>query len=253
MLTKELAMLTRLALNEETFTVMESPAVEHAEFLVRSKTEVLRLLNEISARGTLIAVSFPQADCAAVTSLIYVDQPSNMLLLEYPPEWRSVMESGACDSIMLACVHDDARIQFQAGKGTVVDLDGVAVVGLEIPEFMWRFQRRDAPRQKVSGLTMTLNLGFLECDAEVTDLSMDGVGVFNCDSEVRLEAGEVLRDCKIAIPGAGRIAVDLTVQHQTPMQAPEGGKTMRVGCQFSGLSDRARQLIAHYLDALADT
>lgn len=247
-------MLTRMALNEETFTVMESPAVDHAEFLVRSKTEVLRLLNEISARGTLLAVSFPQADCAAVTSLIYVDQPSNMLLLEYPPEWRSMIERGdGDDSIMLACVHDDARIQFQAGRGTVVDLDGVPVVAVTIPEFMWRFQRRDAPRQKVSGLTMTLNLGFLECDAEVTDLSMDGVGVFNCDSEVRLEAGEVLRDCKIAIPGAGRIAVDLTVQHQTPMSVPGSGKTTRVGCQFTGLNDRTRQLIAHYLNALADT
>jgi c-di-GMP-binding flagellar brake protein YcgR len=243
-------MLTGVALEEGNFTMTESSAaVESSEFLVRSRTEVVRLLNEIKASGTLIAVSFPQVDCAAATTLVYVDEVSNMLLLEYPREWRDMMDSGG-DSIMLACVYDNAKIQFQAGKGTVVDLDGVPVVGLEIPEFMWRFQRRASPRDKVTGLTITLNLGFSECDAEVTDLSMGGVGMFNCDSEVRLEPGEELRDCAIAIPGMGRIPVDLTVQHQAPV--PGDGNITRVGCQFTGLNDSARQLIAHYLDALAD-
>jgi c-di-GMP-binding flagellar brake protein YcgR len=247
-------MMSGLASEEGSFTVLESPAtVESTEFLVRSKTEVVRLLNEIKAQGTLMAISFPHAEFAAVTTLVYVDETSNMLLLECPPEWQGMLESGDGDSIMLACVYDDARIQFQAGKGTVVDLDGVPVVGLDIPEFMWRFQRRVSPRDKVSGLTITLNLGFSECDAEVTDLSMGGVGMFNCDSEVRLEAGEELRGCAIALPGIGLIPVDLTVQHQTPVQVPGSSTTTRVGCQFTGLSDRARQLIAHYLDALADT
>lgn len=245
-------MLTSLASKEENFTGMKSSAAaESSEFLVRSKTEVVHLLGQIKACGTLIALSFPRADDAAVTTIIYVDEASNMLLLECPPEWRSMMENGG-DSVMLACVHDDAKIQFQGSMGTVADLNGAPVVGLDIPEFMWRFQRRDTPRQQVTGLTITLNLGFSEFDANVTDLSEDGVGMFNCGGDVRLEAGEELRDCAIAIPGMGRIPVNLTVQHQTPLSERGGGNTTRVGCQFSGLSDSTRQLITHYLEALAD-
>ncbi len=242
-----------LATEEKTFAVMEPSAdMESPDFLVRCRQEVLRLLNGIMAEGKLISISFLNADCAVATTLVYVDEPSNMLLLECPPEWQSVMymDSAGGDSIILACAYEGAKIQFQSGKGTIVDLDGTPVVGIEIPEFMWRFQRRRDQRLKVSGLTITLNLGFLECDAEVTDLSMGGIGMFNCDAEVRLEAGEVLRDCAIALPGMGPIMVDLMVQHQTPLRSADGRAVTRVGCQFSGLSESARQLIAHYLDAL---
>jgi len=176
-----------------------------------------------------------------------------MLLLECPAEWRAVLEREAGDdgdSIMVACTFEQAKVQFQAGRGALVDLDGTAVVGLAIPEFVWRFQRRRDERRRVAGLTITLNLGFIECDAEVTDLSMGGIGMLSCNSEVRLEAGEVLRDCAIALPGMGAIMVDLTVQHQAPMRTADGDTMTRVGCQFTGLSASARQLIAHYLDAL---
>ncbi|MEQ1776881.1 MAG: flagellar regulator YcgR PilZN domain-containing protein, partial [Burkholderiales bacterium] len=235
---------------EKTAMITSSATLESPDFLVRSRLEVLRLLSGVMCSGTLMSINFLHTDQVAVTSLVYVDEASNMLLLECPHEWQSLMDGGDAESIMLACVYEDAKIQFQSGRGTIVDLDGTTVVGLDIPEFMWRFQRRRDERHKVSGLTITLNLGFIECDAEVTDLSMGGIGMFNCDAEVQLEHGEVLHNCAIALPGVGAIMVDLTVQHQMPMRTADGQAVTRVGCEFSGLSDSARQLIAHYLDAL---
>ena len=247
-------MLTSVVTEEEAYATMDATSpVDPPEFLVRSRKEVLRLLNGIVAEGTLMSVSFLDTDHVAATSLIYLDETSNMLLFECPTDWRDALESETSiggDSIMVACVFEDAKIQFQAGRGALVDLDGTTVVGLAIPEFVWRFQRRRDERHRVAGLTITLNLGFIECDAEVTDLSMGGIGMMSCNSEVRLEAGEVLRDCAIALPGMGAIMVDLTVQHQSPMRTADGETMARVGCQFTGLSASARQLIAHYLDAL---
>lgn len=244
-------MMNALAIEEDTSVMMTAAAeLESPDFLVRSRQEVLRLLNGVMADATLMSISFLHTDMVGATTIVYVDEASNMLLLECTQEWQDLIVSGGADSIMLACSHENSKLQFQSGKGVVVDLDGTAVVGLEIPEFMWRFQRRRDERHKVSGLTITLNLGFIECDAEVTDLSMGGIGMFNCDADVRLDQGEVLRDCAIALPGVGAIMVDLTVQHQLPVQTADGRAVTRVGCQFTGLSDSARQLIAHYLDAL---
>ncbi len=247
-------MLTSVVAEEEVYFTMDTTSpVEPPEFLVRSRKEVLRLLKGIVAEGTLLSVSFLDSEHVAATSLIYLDEASNMLLFECPVEWRDVLESEtdvAGDSIMVACAFEGAKIQFQSVRGTLVDLNGTTVVGLAIPEFVWRFQRRRDERHRVAGLTITLNLGFIDCDAEVTDLSMGGIGMMSCNSEVRLEAGEVLRDCSIALPGIGAILVDLTVQHQSPMHTTDGGTMTRVGCQFAGLSASARQLIAHYLDAL---
>jgi c-di-GMP-binding flagellar brake protein YcgR len=248
---KEFAIMISLACKEKTVAMMTSPAeLESPDFLVRSRQEVLRLLNGAMSSGTLISINFLYTDIVVVTSLIHVDEASNMLLLECPSEWRNIIDGDAAESIMLACAFDGSKIQFQSSRGTIVDLDGTTVVGLDIPEFMWRFQRRRDQRHKVSGLAMTLNLGFIECDAEVTDLSMGGIGMFNCDAEVQLEQGEALHGCAIALPGVGAIMVDLTVQHQLPMRTADGRAMTRVGCAFTGLSDSSRQLIAHYLDAL---
>ena len=238
---------------KELLAVMELPGtVEAPDFLVRSRQEVIRLLTSVMANGTALSIKFLNDDQITVSTLIDVDEPGNRLLFEWAPEWRDVIDGDAASgSIILACVLDDSKIQFQGGKGEVVDLDGTLAMALAIPDFMWRFQRRRDARRKVSGLKITLNLGFMETDAEVADLAIGGVGVLNCDSELKLEPGEVLSGCAIALPGVGQIAVDLTVQHQTPMHLPDGREVTRVGCQFTRLDDSARQLIVHCLEALA--
>ena len=237
--------------DEATVTTMQPTAeLLSPDFLVRSRKEILRLLNGAMSAGAQLSIGFLHTEDVESTTIVHVDEPSNMLLLECSSEWRSVIEQGGADSVMLESVFNHAKIQFQATAGTLVDLDGTDVVGLEIPDFLWCFQRRRDVRHKAHGLTITLNLGFIECDAEVTDLSVGGIGMFNCNADLQLDDGEVLHNCAIALPGVGAIQVDLTVQNQTPMQTADGRAAMRVGCQFAGLNDSARQLITHYLESL---
>lgn len=223
------------------------------DFLVRSRIEVMRLLNDIMTARASVAISVMSSDDVAVSKLIEVDEAANLLLLECTPDWRSISERhNGVGSIMLDSTLGDAKIQFQSGLGEVADLNGATVLMLNIPEFMWCFHRRRNPRHKVSGLKITLNLGVLASEAEVADIGMGGVCVLNCDSALTLDAGEVLRGCAIALPGVGKIVVDLTVQHLRPIKLPDGTEAKRVGCQFKQLDDSAQQLIAHYLEALAE-
>ena len=240
---------------------MEAPGtLESADILVRSRQEVIRLLNLIMEGGAAISIHFLHSAHIAVSAVIDVDEPGNRLLLECPPDWHGSLggNTGAVSgdersgSMMLACALDAAKIQFQAGAVEMADIDGTPVLSLKIPDFIWRFQRRRDPRYSVAGLKIALSLGFLESDAEVADIGKGGIGMLNCDSELKLETGEVLSGCTIALPGAGQIAVDLTVQHQVPVQLPDGRQVMRVGCQFTGIDDSAQQLITHYLAALTE-
>jgi hypothetical protein len=255
-------MMHSVAIDEEALS-MTSPAAgsEHPGFLVRSRKDVIRLCNGIREQGLPLSISFSCFDSVAATSLMFVDPHSNTLLLEYSPQWRRIQSTidmqhdihhGNDYSTMLQCALEDSSIQFQSSRSTIADLNGTTVVGLDIPVFMWRFQRRRDQRHRVSGLKVTLNMGFLEADAEVADLGMGGIGLVACDPAVKLDVGEVLHGCAISLPGVGQILVDLTVRHQSLDQITNGGEVMLVGCQFTGLSDSARQLIAHYVGALAD-
>ncbi len=226
---------------------------ESSDFLVRSRDEVMRLLNGIMHEQASLSISVMSSDDGVVSKLIEVDEAANLLLLECTPDWRSISERhNGVGSIMLDSMLGDAKIQFQSGFGEVADLNGATVLILNIPEFMWRFQRRRDPRHKVSGLKITLDLGVLASEAEVADIGMGGICVLNCDSALKLEAGEILRGCAIALPGVGKIIVDLTVQHLMPIKLPDGTEAKRVGCQFKQLDESAQQLIAHYLEALAE-
>jgi c-di-GMP-binding flagellar brake protein YcgR len=224
---------------------------EAPDFLVRSRQEILRLLDGMLLNNAPLSVSFSNPGYVLASSLLYVDEDSSMLLLDCPAEWQAALKAGA-DSVRLRCALDDAHIEFQGSTCVLVDLDGTPVAGMPIPEFMWRFQRRREPRQSVSGLTIVLNMDFLEAEAEVIDLSVAGIGMLNCNREVKLDNGEVLRNCAIALPGVGQIAVDLVVQHQHEVELADGRAVTRVGCRISGLSDSKRQLIANYLEALSD-
>lgn len=251
--------------NQKETLAMTAPAtaLDSPDFLVRTREDVIRLCNGMREQGVPLSISFSCVDSVAASSLIFVDPRSNTLLLEYSLQWQRIQSAmdmhhdihhGNIDySIMLQCAYEDSKIQFQCSNSTIADLNGTPVVGLNIPGFMWRFQRRRDRRHKVPGLKATLNLGFLEADAEVADLGMGGIGVIVCDPAVRLEVGEVLHGCTISVPGAGHIQVDLTVRHQSLNQMTHSSEVKFVGCQFTGLSDSARQLITHYVDALADS
>ena len=222
------------------------------DFLVRSRHEMVRLLNAMMEAGAPLSIRFMNSESAAESTLIDVDEAGNRLLLECPPDWRGLIQrhEGA-DSIMLACVLEGAKIQFQTGVGEVVEVDDARAVCLNLPEFMWRFQRRRDARHAAQGLKISLNLGFMDADAEVADLGLGGVGVLNCDSALQLQVGELLSACSIALPGVGQIAVDLTVQHVTPARLSDGREVTRVGCRFTQLEHSTRQLITHCVEALA--
>lgn len=223
----------------------------HGETLVRARGEVLRILNGVLNQAAPLSVRFLGAGCTIDSTLIFVDEENGTLLAACTPEWAAMIKKSN-DCVMISVAFEDAKFEFQAGHCTPVDLDGMMVVGIAIPSFLWRFQRRRDPRQKVSGLKITLDMGFLEAEAEVIDLSLGGVGLLHCHRELRFAPGERLNNSVITLPGIGRIPVSLVVQHSGDVQLADGTPVGRVGCQFVGLKANARHLIARYLEALTD-
>lgn len=244
-------MMSHLATHSNVMRLVEpGNAAESRDFLVRSRSEVLRMLHAIQTRQIPLTITFLSVSCVLPSSLIYVDDDSNTLLMACPTDWETAQSEGG-DAIMMGCVFEDAKVEFQCGSHALVDLDGTPVVGLPIPEFIWRFQRRRDPRYKVAGLQMVLNFGFLDAEAEIIDISLGGIGMVNCNEEIQLEVGEMLPNCAIRLPGVGEISVDLQVQRLTKIVGPQGQPLSQIGCQITGLPESTRQMLAHYLDAIA--
>jgi c-di-GMP-binding flagellar brake protein YcgR len=228
-------------------------ALDAPDFLVRSRHEMVRLLNTALEGGAVLSISVMNSEDTAESTLLDVDEPGNRLLLELPPGWRAMTRRhDGGDSLMLTCALDGAKIQFQSGMGEIIEVDDARALSLRMPEFLWRFQRRRDARRAAAGLKITLNLGFADADAQIADLGVGGVGVLICDSTLQLQTGETLRACAITLPGVGQIAVDLTVRHITAARLTDGREVARVGCEFAALDNHTQQLLAHCLETLAE-
>lgn len=226
------------------------------DFLVRSRHEMVRLLSAMLESGAVLSISVMNSEDAAESTLLDVDEAGNRLLLECPAGWLAMTRHhDSADSLMLTCVLDGAKIQFQSNMGEIVEVDDTRVLSLRMPEFLWRFQRRRGTRLPASGLKIILNLGFTSADAQVYDLGMGGIGVLHCNNALHLLSGETLRGCAITLPGVGQIAVDLTVRHVSPARlqdGPDWREVTRVGCEFTELDSHTQQLLAHCLETLAE-
>src|SRR5436189_64595 len=82
------------------------------------------------AYGVTVSISSLNDEREGGSSLLSVDESDNTLLLACPSDWLSIMDSDDSDdgdgSIMVACVYEDSKIQFQAPSSEAVDLDGVS-------------------------------------------------------------------------------------------------------------------------------
>lgn len=241
-----------LATEEHALSATQSTDVESSEFLVRARGEVLKALAGVLQKRLPVTVTLIPGMTGVRSVLLAMDEAAGSLLLECPDEWRVHIESAEGNDAVLVCADEDSKIQFQSGRAELDVFEGRPAARIAVPTFIWRFQRRADRRYSAPALKIMLNLGFSESEAEIADLSMSGVGLINCDADVNLEQGEVLKDCAIALPGVGKVTTDLEVVHQTLVHIIGGGTINRVGCRFGGLSAESRYLISQYLGTLAE-
>src|SRR5689334_15965667 len=136
-------MANNLAIERRLLTTAEMAAVnDTSEFLVRARSEVQRVLAGLLEQRLPVSVNFADSDVAAGSMLLAMDERAGTLLLECPTEWRANIEAPGGAGVMLVCAHDEAKIQFQGGRGAIAEFEGRQVARIAMPSFIWRFQRR---------------------------------------------------------------------------------------------------------------
>lgn len=220
--------------------------VDTSGVLVRSRKDILQMLRQLLEQSARLSLSMAESQVRARGPLVYIDEGNNMLLVECADDGALELRAGH-GAVIVACELDGAKIEFQSATVNVMDVDGVPVAGIELPDFLWRFQRRRSERHDTRALKITLNMGFIDADARVVNLGEGGVGVVCCGVDLHLAVGELLQACTISLPGVGEIRADLAVRHLTPARDEEGMPVTLAGCEFTGMSAHARSLMTRYL------
>jgi len=229
---------------------------ETDEFLTRSRTEIARILLEISRQGTPVTATLDQDQQLFITRILQVDAESGRFVIDYSPSKAANSTLLCAGAIVLHIEVGRSHIVFRASSPFAVAYEDRPAIRLDFPAFLVRHRRRAHPRYKIPP-QMRLKCivecpGFLPFELEVVDISLEGQGMMLPDLGIMLDPGTILQNCRIIYPGRRPILIDLEIRYSKTLLQPDGSQKRRVGCRFLGNPSDIADLIRMFSVRLDD-
>jgi c-di-GMP-binding flagellar brake protein YcgR len=229
----------------------ESPEAEGCQ--VHSRLEIVNLLREVADAQSPVTISFDQDGEFVVTSLLAVNPDSEELIYDLGAD-------AAVNQRLLRSAHmtvvtfvDNIRLQFAAQCVEATMHEHVPALRIGLPDSLLRLQRRDAFRLRTpaanplfASVAVTSNPR-QRVQLRVLDLSCGGLALQAAEGEIALKAGTILKDCCIELPDVGVLTATLKVRNVAVQEDAAGKKTLRCGCQFSGLPPAMMSAVQRYI------
>lgn len=215
--------------------------------LVRSQIEIGKLLNEVARQQRPLSLTFAGNDSLFISQLCYVDPAYNYILADYSSNQSANSALLAAPSASFNCGHPRGAMEFVAAHPVAAAHDGVQVVRFDFPEALQLSQRRAErridviPELPLQCVASTVDERPFEC--QVVDLSCSGLGAIIHDDGPALQAGTVLKGCRIIHPSGVVVEADIEVRHCTRVTLPDGKSAWRTGCRFVGVPILIDELI----------
>lgn len=226
---------------------------EHERYLIHSRLEIQRVLNDLRKRPDIITAYFNQGKEYLLTAILDVLPDRDLVVLDYGPDEKQ--NQRALDSGRLVCVtkHHNIDIKFTCEGLKRARYQGGPVFAAPLPESLYRLQRREYFRVPMPSVNPVLCEVPRDGDGSVSlplvDLSVGGVGLLDREHALEVDTRDPLPGCSIELPGFGVLQCDLEVRNIVRLPGRDGsGQARRIGCAFRGLSMEQNVLVQRYIN-----
>ncbi|MBI3374426.1 MAG: flagellar brake protein [Betaproteobacteria bacterium] len=142
------------------------------------------------------------------------------------------------------------HIEFAAGGPERTVHAGAPVIRLRFPEAISSRRRRASERAPVPPQPPLRCVASVDdtiyFEATICDISLGGVGILQFGPDSALQAGTVIRNCRIEGRGRDLVSVDLEVRYTGPATLADGSPAQRAGCRFLSPSPALADLIREF-------
>lgn len=207
----------------------------------------MAILDALVAQGEAVVAHFDGGAMMFFSRLLFVDPGRQYIVVELSRDAAANAALLARPLVLFVADAQEGRIEFAAADPEPIVQDGTAAIRLRFPGTITSHRRRAFERVSVPleaplrCVASSEGVDYLE--AIIFDISLGGVGFLQAGPEVPLEAGMVLRGCRIECPGSDPIMMDLEVRHVGPGTLAHGSPAQRTGCRFMNLPPASTELI----------
>jgi c-di-GMP-binding flagellar brake protein YcgR len=229
------------------------PLETTGRLLIRSSIEIERILGEVRDRGWLLAAYPHGGEVLFLSRLLHTDPESKTIIVACSDLRNNNEALLACHSVMFRCNHDGALLEFVASNPDAIAYEGGPAIHLNYPVAVVLLQRRELPRYVLPPgvpLRCEIDWGPISFDAEVVDISREGVGAIVYDLYIRIDPGTVFKRARIIHPQRRPAIVDVEVRYVKKVLLPDGKPANRAGCRFVGGRQDLDDLIRLFITEL---
>ena len=221
--------------------------------LVRSGIEIGHTLEAMLADGDAVTAEVQQGERLFLSRLLHVDALEGSFVVACTASKDANLALLTSASTTFTCNHRGAHYGFIATAPRETDHQGSAAIRFAFPIALFAHQRRAQPRIQtppVVPLRCEIDWGPLSFDAQVVDVSLDGIGTIIYGTDIHLQTGTRLNGARIVHPERSPVVVDLEVRYSCRVVGRDGTPAMRSGCRFLGTPDDLNDLIRLFVTDL---
>lgn len=230
----------------------EPPSSDIEQYQIYSRMEMLSIFRAIIEHRSFVTVYFNQGDDFLVTSLLAVNPDFEELVLDVSTEEAANQQMLNAARLLIVSFVESIKIQFSVSRAELTTFQGHQAFRMRMPDSILRFQRRNyyrVPLPTMRNLVCQIprpDIPGQILEVRILDLSVGGIAMMVLPSDLRLEHGMLLKNCKIEIPEFGTVTTTLEVRHIRP---EEGNiENQRIGCQFVGIPAPMMSVLQRYIN-----
>lgn len=250
--------------NKESNALVGLLNPEHyADYIIRNATEIMSILRRTQDSRVLLNVFIDGGPHRFVSAVL--EASARGLVLDASADERINTHAIAADVLTCTAQLDGVRLQFDVPGAAAVTYDKLPALHSQLPVAVLRLQRRDTYRLSVPlhspvGCVVRYHPKPAEgsdpsapppeaivAHPRVVDVSMDGIALVLEEEAIPLSVGMDLPDVTISLPESESCKITLRVRNLHHTTNPNGGRTVRAGCQMLGVPARFTQLIQRYI------
>jgi flagellar brake protein len=223
-------------------------------FRVQRPAELQMLLRQLRDGSVPVVLNSP-GGCALATTLWAIDEAQQRLNFsadEGHPQLAALIES---DEAVAVAYLDAVKLQFDLQGLLLVRSARASVLQCELPDTLYRFQRREAyrvrtlERQAPTARFRHPSMPDMTLALRIMDVSIGGCALFLPHDTPTLQPGAELRGVRIDLDADTRFESTLMLHHVTSIAPGDAGTAgVRVGCEWLRMGGDAERALQRYID-----
>lgn len=203
--------------------------------LYHSRVEICRILQFLVSDSCPVSAEIWNNQLF-VSHILSVDPGAGYLVVAYSANKSANSVLFGLPSLEFTANPHEGQLVFRVSNPTSIQFDSQPAIQFALPQSVILNHRREQPRipvpEDVSLRCIADEGGIISFEARITDISLDGMGGLLYSSDIALEAGTILKGCRIIIPGGKAIIADLEVRYTKMITLPDGTSINRAGVRF---------------------